>query len=449
MKTARAGNTRAARLAGPVAAAFIVRFGLLAVALARTGTAVIASGDTESYLIPGRNLLFHGRFAAGALPEIDRTPGYALFLALASLPGAAFAAFVQVIVSAISAILVVRLARSAFGDERIALAAAWLFAFEPVSAIYSVRLLPGTLFTALLLLSLERIAAFLRERRLTMLAAAGLWLAAAIFVRPAGYYLPFALAGGLFMVLARVRGLRWKAPAVLLAAVLPWIAAWQARNRVETGFGGFSSIVARNLYFYQAAEVIARVAHKPMAEAQNEFGYSDERSYLARHPEQAKWSEARRTAFMASEAARVLAAHPGTALRMYAEGAAVVAFTPCGAEMLRLTGAWLRDWPARVADRGPVRSAWRLVRGDPGVAAVLAVLEAVLLLLYLLAVRGAVRIGVRSARMWLLAGAALYFISVSGGAQAVGRYRLPAMPEVCILAAAGVRRNGASVEVKA
>ncbi|MGH9600669.1 MAG: hypothetical protein ACRD27_12455 [Terracidiphilus sp.] len=445
MKALRAARSLS-RLVWPAVAAVAIRLALLAVALARSGTAVIASGDTASYLIPGRNLLFHGRFVTGVLPEIDRTPGYALFLAAASLPGSAFAALAQVLVSAISVILVARLAWAAFGDERIVIAAAWIFAFEPVSAIYSARLLPGTLFVALLLLSLERLAVFLRERRLRVLAAAGLWLAAAIFVRPVGYYLPFALALGLLVALVRVPGLRWKAPAVLLLTTLPWLAAWQARNWAETGFGGFSSIVARNLYFYQAAEVAARAEHRPLSAVQSEFGYAGEQSYIARHPEQAEWSAARRTKFMASEAARIVAAHPGVALRMYVEGAAVVAFTPCAAELLRLTRAWPRDWPARAVDRGPVRSALRIAREHPGIAAVMGVLEAILLLLYLLAARGVLRMGARGAQLWLLVGVALYFIAVSGGAQAVGRYRLPAMPEVCILAAAGVgpRRGAAS-----
>jgi hypothetical protein len=163
----------------------------------------------------------------------------------------------------------------------------------------------------------------------------------------------------LFVVLARVPGdndpslgTAWKAPAVLLLSVLPWLAAWQLRNQIETGFGGFSSIVARNLYFYQAAEVEARVQHRPFIEVQSGLGYPDEQSYLARHPEQAGWDQARRVAFMRSEAARVLRAHPGTALKVQLEGSAVVAFTPCAAELLRLLGVYPADGPqARVERR--------------------------------------------------------------------------------------------------
>jgi hypothetical protein len=347
------------------------------------------------------------------------------------------------LLSAFTVLLVWRLARAVFASERVALLAAWLFTFEPVSVIYSVRLLPETLFLALLLLSLERLAVFLRDRNLWALAQAGLWLTAATFVRPVSYYLPAALALGLFIGLARVPGLRWKAPAVLLLSVLPWLAVWQLRNQIETGFGGFSSIVARNLYFYQAAEIEARVAHRSFIDVQSGLGYPDEQSYLARHPEQAGWDQARRVAFMRSEAARVLRAHPGTALKVQLEGAAVVAFTPCAAELLRLLGVYPEDAPKRVVDEGPLRSTMRLAHTHPGAAAVMAALEVVLLVLYLLAARGALRGCARREVLWLLLGVSLYFLAVSGGAQAVGRYRLPVMPVVCVFAAAGLPRRDA------
>jgi hypothetical protein len=431
------------RLAAPVAGAAALRLALLAATLARTGTSVITSGDAASYLEPGRNLLHFGRFCTGVLPEIDRTPGYPLFLAIVSLPGAAIAALAQVILSVLSVVLVWRLARAVFKEDRIALTAAWLSAFEPVSIIYSVRLLPETLFLVLLLLSLERLAVFLSGHRLPILAAAGLWLAAATFVRPVSYYLPAALALGLFVALARVPGLRWKAPAVLLC-VLPWLAAWQARNWLETGFAGFSSIVARNLYFYQAAEVAARVERRSFIEEQSAFGYPNEEAYLARHPEQDGWNQARRAAFMGSEARRVLLAHPGTTLKVQLEGSAVVAFTPCAADLLRLLGAYPGDGPKRVVNEGLARSAMRVVQAHPWPAALMAALEFVLLGFYLLAARGALSGCARREAISLLLGVSLYFVAVSGGAQAVGRYRLPALPAVWILAAAGLRRNDAA-----
>jgi len=76
------------RLAGPLIAAAVVRLTLLAVVLARAGTSALINTDTNSYLIPGRNLLLHGSFVADGSPDLLRTPGYALFLAVTALPAA-------------------------------------------------------------------------------------------------------------------------------------------------------------------------------------------------------------------------------------------------------------------------------------------------------------------------------------------------------------------------
>jgi hypothetical protein len=75
--------------------------------------------------------------------------------------------------------------------------------------------------------------------------------------------------------------------------------------------------------------------------------------------------------------------------------------------------------------------------------AVMAVLEGLLLALYGLAVRGVVRGGAPGACLWLLVGVSLYFLAISGGAIAAARMRLPVMPVVCIMAAAGVARRKA------
>jgi len=74
----------------------------------------------------------------------------------------------------------------------------------------------------------------------------------------------------------------------------------------------------------------------------------------------------------------------------------------------------------------------------PGVTMTMAVLEAFLLLLYALAARGVFSYRAATVPLLTLIGIALYFLLISGGAQAVGRYRLPVMPELCILAAGGL-----------
>lgn len=450
------------RLVGPLIAASVIRLALMALLIARNGTSALALADTNSYLEPGRNLLLHGRFVADGVPDLLRTPGYSIFLAMTSLAGLPAAAVANLILSVFSVFLVWRLGRAVFDDDRIALGAAWIFAFEPISVLFSFVLLSDTLFLALLLLSLERLAMFLRGRRLRVLAAAGLWLAAATFVRPVTYYMPVALALGLFLVLARVPGLRWKAPAVLLISVLPWLAVWQIRNWVETGYGGFSSVREVNLYFFDAAEMTASVEHRKFTDVRTELGYlqfaNDSgqdylfRPYLALHPEQAGWSQGQRLAFMHTEAVRVIRAHEGLYLRSCLTHLSMTVFEPGAAvfDVLLFPGD-PRHVDGLIREEGLAHGAILLAKTYPWVAAEKAAFAIVMLGLYLFAVRGVFlaargvfRGGMQNACLWLLLGTSLYFLAVSGAAGGQGassRYRVPIMPVVCILAAAGTRRT--------
>lgn len=454
------------RLAGPVIAAAVVRLTLLALTLSRNGIRLLTNPDTSTYLEPGRNLLLHGQFFANGAPDIFRTPGYSLFLAITSLAGLPVAALANVIFSVFSVFLVWKLGRAVFDDGRIALGASWIFAFEPISVINSFVLLSDTLFLVLFLLSMERVAVFLRERRLPVLAAGGLWLATATFVRPISYYLLVALVLGLFAVLVRVPGLRWKAPAVLLVSVLPWLAAWQIRNWVETDYRGFSSVSDVNLYFYIAPSVTGRVEHRSYIDVRNELGYPDfkdlwvlnngqiylSQPYLARHPEQAGWSQGQRLAFVHSEAMHVIRAHFGAYLASCPKPLFMMLFE-LGEEALNLmvNSKEASHILVSVTEGQNVgREAIALIKAYPWIAAEKAAFALVVLGLYLFAARGlffamreVYRGNMNNACLFLLLGTSLYFLAVTGAMgtlEGVPRFRLPIMPAVCILAAAGFCR---------
>jgi hypothetical protein len=446
------------RLAGPVIAAAVVRLTLLAASLSRVGTRALIFPDTWSYFEPGRNLLLHGRFFADGVPDLVRTPGYPLFFAIASLAGLPAAAVANVTLSVFTVITVWKLGQAVFEDSRIALVAAWIFALEPVSVANSVLLLSDTLFLALYQLSLERLAVFLRTRRLPVLATAGMWLAAATYVRPITYYLAVALALGLFLVFARMPGLRWKAPIMLLMSVLPLLAAWQMRNWVETGYSGFSSASEYNLYFIESADVIARVEHRNFIDVRKELGYAGDKSlseqdylsesYLARHPEQTGWNQAQRLAFMHSEVLRVIRAHDGIYLHSYLTSLSGMTFNPGAGVYINLLypqGTGLVD---QVIDyKSPASGVIALAKAYPWVAAGKAAFVAVLLGMYLLAARGVIRGGMQNPCLWLLLGTSLYFFAVTAavmGPETAARFRLPVMPVVCILAAAGIHRTKGS-----
>jgi 4-amino-4-deoxy-L-arabinose transferase-like glycosyltransferase len=430
------------RVQAPLLVAALLRIVLMIAAFVLSGTTVMTQGDTTSYLNPGRNLILHGAFATAGAPEIDRTPGYPLFAEITGMAwdNVLLTVTIQIVLSLISLLLVRRIAGRIFPNRNAGIVAAWLYAIEPLSIVYTARLMPETLFVLLLLLTVERMLAFQSSGKLTVLALAGISLAATTYVRPVSYYLALPLAAGLALTAAKHRSLRWKAPLLLLIVVLPLLAAWQLRNLAETGYGGFSSIVEKNLYFFQSAEVTAELQHISLESEQKTLGYPEDKYYLTAHPEQRSWSQSQRLRFMRAQATKTLAAHPGLYLQTHFAGVALVAFTPCATELLQLIGKYPpRDaMPHRILNEGILNSAWRVVLSHPTVAITMALLEVFLLFLYVFAIRTC--LGSDSFRPALLtiAGVALYFLLISGGAQAVGRYRLPVMPELCILAAGGL-----------
>jgi len=250
--------------------------------------------------------------------------------------------------------------------------------------------MPETLFVLLILLMTERVLAFLRNGRLSAIAVAGVSLAVATYVRPVSYYLVVALAAGLAVAAGKRCGLHWKAPLVLLMTVLPFLAAWQVRNYVETGYSGFSSIVEQNLYFFQSAEVTAELRHITLGAEQSQLGYPDESDYIAVHPEQRQWGATQRLHFMKTESLRILSQHPGLYLKTHIAGLAVVAFTPGATELLQMIGAYPSkdSMPHRILNEGVAISVIHVVTTHPAVMFTMGVLEVFLLLLYGFAVSG-------------------------------------------------------------
>jgi hypothetical protein len=429
-----------APLAAPLLAGTILRLALMTPWL-KSG---LVSSDTPSYLIPGTNLLLHGSFSVQGLPELMRGPVYPLFLAICCQGGLLAASILHVLVSVWSIYLTWKLARTLLPEARCALAAAWLFALEPLSIMLSFQLLSDTFFVALLLLFLNDLARFFQEDRLALIARAGLWLAIDSFVRPLTYLLPWFLAIGIFAVLFRIPKRRWQAPALLLLTVLPWFGLWQLRNRAETGFSGFTSVVPYDLYYYNCAAIDAAVQHRSFESVHQQYIRTIDVLREKQH-----WTQKQIFDYMSAEASRMQRAHPGMTLRIQAIGSLRTLFIPATLDMMDMLYATtirkmdsVRD---SGIDHGLAQLALQAARTTPpGIIVLLAGLEVILLGYYLLALRGLFTARILPAQRWLLLGVLLYFIGVSGGAVAGSRYRLPLMPIACILAAAGFARHSSA-----
>ncbi len=144
-------------------------------------------------LITARKLIESGQFANSVQPEIFRTPGYPLLLIPGILLGQQelVAIFIQIMLSCFTIFLIYKIALAIWGESKIATFCALLYAIEPVSILWLTLLMPETLFTALITLFIYLLIKYFTEKSWKYLLCAAITLAASIYVRPIGYYLPF------------------------------------------------------------------------------------------------------------------------------------------------------------------------------------------------------------------------------------------------------------------
>lgn len=434
------------------AAAVVLRIALAAAAVTTAGVETVHTPDTSGYLEPARELVDSGTFTRGGEPEILRTPGYPLLL----LPGVLIdsvegvTVFLQALLAGLTVVAVYGLALELF-HRRAAVAAAALYALEPLSVLYASKLLGETLFTACLtwgLLLLTRLAGRRDDPFQPLIVPAtlaGLLLSAAALVRPLAY--PIALVAALGAAWFALRRsapskARWRPVLLLCVTAVAPLLAWQGRNAVVAGYWGLSAIVDVNGYFYHGAATDAAVQGIPFYQQQARLGYRDLEVYLEGHPEQRGWSPARRFEFMGRAGLDRILAHPWTYFGIHLRGMARVAVDPGGVEYLRLFGAYPAHGGGllgRVVDDGLWATLQYVRRERPGLLVTEALFGAFLVGVYLLAVRGALITKPRSRRAWAVSLAvAGYLWLASGGPHSLSRFRHPIMPIVCALAGAGL-----------
>ena len=400
--------------------------------------------DSGTYLTPAAELLANGTFTTAGSPELKRTPGYPLLL----LPGlwlgmpTLTALVLQVVLSTLVVAAVYALARRTFNDERIAIIAAAIYAVEPLAIEYTALLAPETLYTVLAVAALLLLVDHMRHGRNAPLLVSMAVLSAATYVRPAGYYLPFVIV--LFLALLAVLRKAWKQlPHLALAAVVAAVVVlpWQLRNR-QYGFDGFSAVSAQNLYFYNLPAVRAAQEGTSFYQMQANIGYGGEERYLQVHPEQRSWSAGERFEYMAREGARAMRENPLVYARIHLAGMFRIMFDPGTIGLLKPYRLYPESGGLldRIVTHGLLDGVLFLIRTRPCTGLLLVGMGTVLVGLWLLAFRGVVaRRRFRDPVILLLVACIAYAVVIAGGPGSVGRFRHPAMPLICVLAAAGAR----------
>ena len=206
-------------------------------------------------------------------PELERTPGYPFFLVILSTPRAAL--IVQAILGAVTAVLVGLFAWWQWGLTA-GLIAEFIAGFEVTSFIAGSVIQSDTLFAAIVIFAiLLELVIICRKsvdvRTIVGLIGVGLLFAIAALVRPIGQVL--LLVPGFGAVGPNRVSLSKRIMLCLLGVAIPLstILGWSYRNYRQRGAWTFSSISAVNLYYFSAAEVLARETGQPSAQIKTAF----------------------------------------------------------------------------------------------------------------------------------------------------------------------------------
>lgn len=402
-------------------------------------------GDSYLYQNSAQALLKLGRFsqslAAPDAPEIVLTPGYPLFLAkiyslfgIRNLP----VILIQILLSAASLLLTYALARK-FLHQHIALIASVLLALDPASFANSFLLLTETLFTFLLLLAAFAGVQLLQNEKDSRAWAfmLGIILACATYVRPIAYYLIFPTLLGFFLY-ALFERLLWKKLLVTLALIVaPWIffiGGWQIRNFSITKSFTFSHIQGINLFDYKAPDIIAR---------RDGITYDEARQKLHDAlPPMEGWSEAKKLDFYAKQGFLIIRQHPLLFLEDQVYGIAKMMLLPHTSALFRFFEIPYESESYIPLDlfKLPINKyIQKWIYGHPLQFTLFLVGEIYLLILYSSVLIALWKIFAskqikKTVYIWIL-GLLCYFLLFS---EASPRFRVPIMPYLAILSAAGL-----------
>jgi len=385
--------------------------------------------DSAEYLANARMLAAGAGFRdAVEQPEARRTPAYPLFLAAFLAAGAGIAAIVtaQHLIAIALAPAVYALTLSIGGDALAAAVAGLLVAIDPgqiymADVVMAEVLMSMTIFAAVALLA--RLA---RRPSFGVAAAAGLAVAASVFVKPAAVYLWIPL---LLWVAVAVVPRRVAVVAAFTVAALALPLLWSLRNEKAAGTFALSSIAGEDLFYFRAAGAVAMertgFTFVPLPfggeEAfRREFFRTQQRQFTvlagalrarAFGAHAATMTQAQLSAFDGAVARRILREHPAGTLMIGVNGALHLLFDSAWEYANGLYGGWTRIFAI-------------LLQFALSVATVV------------LAAAGFFRLRRRDARAaWLLATVLLYFVAVlSGPEHEQWRYRVPIAPLFAVLA---------------
>ncbi|MBI1870443.1 MAG: glycosyltransferase family 39 protein [Chlamydiae bacterium] len=404
---------------------------------------IFYSPDSASYVALAKEMITLHHFSIHGIPELVRTPGYPLFL----IPGLILGHLewvtisLQILLSGWTLYLIYKTAFLFYQDKKTALICAFLFAVEPLSILYSVKILTETLFTFILMAGIYGLVQFLNHRSVKALLFSSISFSLATYIRPISYYLTWVI----FVFLLFFWFLKCKRAKDLFCIFLFLLisvgstALWQIRNNSETGYSGFSAITDINLYFYQGASILSIAQNRSYHEIQDSMGYHDQEIYYKSHPDQKFWNQGKIYQYLKKEGLKIVLEYPLRYFVIHLKGMFRVLWDPGTFEYLKM----LKIYPssggllAEVVDQGIFKMARHIFLKQPRLFLLCLLMGVVPFLYFSLGVLGFF-LKPHSPISGLLILTSSYFWALSGGPHAVSRFRHPIMPLIIIFAGQGV-----------
>ncbi|MEK7085121.1 MAG: glycosyltransferase family 39 protein, partial [Patescibacteria group bacterium] len=228
---------------------------LLAVVAIFGSQKLMWSADALEYADLGQNLAaghgFSRTAAEGFIPAADRMPLYPFIVGLDS--SLVLVSVVQVIAAALISLFTYRVAQR-FLPGRWPLAAALIAAFEPLSAVMHMLILPETLLALFILIFIDAFLLYLERGEAKFIFFSALLLLCILYTKPvAMYFLPFPI-----LVLLWRRRQEALLPALILIGVFfAGATPWMLRNAaIGEGFT-ISTYGQKAMCGYQISAVLA------------------------------------------------------------------------------------------------------------------------------------------------------------------------------------------------
>ena len=424
---------RRTALTAAVIVAVLARVAIAFAAWRGGGVDVFMTPDSQNFVASASALVDRSRFDdPKGNPEIFRTPGYPLLLAVGHRTGNPIA-FTLAVQFALAAAVVVLTAGFIAGiaGPRWGVAGAFVAALEPVLLLWSVKIMAETLLVFFIVVFLWCAWRAMETRDARWLIGAAVAISLAAYAKPVAYPLALMTCIAAFLPWGEPARGTLRRGGIVLATCAVLLVPWHVRNARVAGYAGFSSLTDYALYVSAGGSVEAR------REGQ---AYADVRTRLLSRASAAPrppYAEMRR------EGWAQLRSDPAGYAAVHAQGMFRTLFDPGAIEYLRLFGRYegAKGALMRAVDLGPLRAFLVLAREQPQVlwpTVLLAGLLAPLVLLPLFAIRG---LAPEARRPFaLLAAVAAYFVIVGGGVPGSNRFRVPAIPPLIIMSAVAVRR---------